>query len=154
VSIEIRILAPGDEAVLANVAAEVFDRAIDPPATKAFLADPRHHLAVALDGATVVGFVSSVHYLHPDKPRPELWINEVSVVPTHRGRGLATAILRAVLQLGRELGCSEAWVLTDRSNPIAMRLYSSSGGTGEDSDHVMFTFCLNEADPNPPSGSP
>ena len=79
-TIEIRVLRQGDEAVLANVAPEVFDNPIDPQMTAEFLADPRHHIAVAIDGGVVVGFASGVHYVHPDK-RPELWINEVGVAP-------------------------------------------------------------------------
>ena len=98
-SIDIRILASGDEAVLANVAPGVFDHDVDPGLTAEFLRDPRHHLAVALDGPTVVGFASAVDYVHPDKPR-ELWINEVGVAPSHQRQGLGQRLLRAVLDLG------------------------------------------------------
>jgi ribosomal protein S18 acetylase RimI-like enzyme len=139
-AIEIKILGRHDAHVLRNVAPGVFDDPIDRRMTNAFLSDPRHHLAVAIEAELVVGFVSAVHYAHPDKPRPDLWINEVGVAPTHQGRGLGRDLLHAVLEAGRQIGCSEAWVLTDRSNTPAMRLYSSSGGTG--SDLVMFTFHL------------
>jgi ribosomal protein S18 acetylase RimI-like enzyme len=84
--------------------------------------------------------VSALHYAHPDKARPELWINEVGVAPTHQGYGLGSDLLRCMLKAGRRNGCGEAWVLTDRSNIPAMRLYSSRGGT--QSDQVMFTFRL------------
>src|SRR5262245_22590933 len=108
--------------MLDNVAPGVFDDPIDWPATRAFLSDPRHHLAVALDANVVVGFASAVHYVHPDKPTPELWINEVGVAQTHQGRGVGKALIAALLELGRALGCAEAWVLTDRDNERAMRL--------------------------------
>jgi hypothetical protein len=45
-----RILSTDDESVLGNVAPGVFDHAVDPRWTAEFLADSRHHLAVALDG--------------------------------------------------------------------------------------------------------
>jgi ribosomal protein S18 acetylase RimI-like enzyme len=144
--IEIRILCSGDESVLLNVADQVFDNAIDPDLTKEFLADPRHHLAVAIDDGLVVAFASAVHYIHPDKP-PQLWINEVAVAPTHRRRGLATAVLQALFEVGRAHRCTEAWVLTDRTNIAAMALYSSVGGTeGADdegpADSLGYTFPL------------
>jgi ribosomal protein S18 acetylase RimI-like enzyme len=141
-AIEIKILGSNDARVLMNVAPGVFDDPIDPRMTNTFLGDPRHHIAVAVDDDLVVGFVSAVHYIHPDKPRPELWINEVAVAPTHQGRGLGSDLLRSVLEAGRRNGCGEAWVLTDRSNAPATRLYSSGGGT--ESDHVMFTFRLDK----------
>jgi ribosomal protein S18 acetylase RimI-like enzyme len=129
------LLGPGDEAVLANVAGEVFDNPIDPALARAFLADPRHHIVVALDGDLVVGFVSAVDYIHPDKPA-ELWINETGVAPTHQGRGIAKQIINAMLDHGRAIGCTSAWVLTDRANAAANALYRAVGAVeGADHDH-------------------
>ena len=143
--VEVRVLGAGDEAVLARVGPDVFDDAVDPRATREFLNDPRHHVAVAIDDGVVVGFASAVHYVHPDKPAPELWVNEVGVASTHQGRGLGKALLRALFAVGRARGCAEAWVLTDRVNEAARRLYSSVGGT-DTHDHVMFTFRLDDGE--------
>ena len=107
-----------------------------------FLADPRHHLVVAIDEGVVVGFVSAVHYVHPDKPQPELWINEVSVAETHRGQRIGRQMLDMMLSQAIRLGCSEAWVLTHRTNQAAMRLYESCDGIEADEDAVMFEFNL------------
>jgi ribosomal protein S18 acetylase RimI-like enzyme len=131
----------GDEEVLSNIAPGVFDHEIDRDLSREFLADPRHHLAVALDASVIVGFASGVHYIHPDKP-PELWINEVAVAETHRGTGIGKKLLLELLAIGKLLGCREAWVLTDRSNHPAMRLYASAGGSQAQEDTVMFTFYL------------
>ena len=141
---EIRSLRAQDLAVLDAVAPGVFDDPLDPAATLAFLSDPRHHLVVAIDAQVVVGFVSAVHYVHPDKPAPEMWINEVGVAETHQGQGIGTALIAALLEIARRLGCTEAWVLTDRNNERAMRLYRAGGGTATH-DHVMFTFRLDRA---------
>lgn len=143
-AIEIRVLQPGDEAQLEHVAAEVFDDPLVPAAAAAFLGDARHHLAVALDQGQVVGFASAVHYLHPDKPRPEFWINEVGVAPPHQARGIGKALLRALLERARGLGCAEAWVLTERGNTPARRLYQAMGGTEAPDETVMFNFRLEE----------
>ncbi|MGE0127901.1 MAG: GNAT family N-acetyltransferase [Blastocatellales bacterium] len=139
---EIKLLAATDCDVLQSVAEDVFDDPIDPAAAAKFLADERHHLAVAIADGLVVGFVSAVHYFHPDKPTPELWINEVGVAPTHQGQGLARKLMEAMLAEARRLGCSEAWVLTERDNNAAMRLYAVCGGAEAPSDPVMFEFKL------------
>ena len=134
------MLGPNDGSVLENIAPEVFDYAIDPRLAAEFLADPRHHLAVALDRGTVVGMASGVHYVHPDK-QPELWINEVGVAPTHQGRGVGRGVVRALCDHGRALGCTEAWVLTDPENTAARRMYAAAGGE-ESPLQVMVTFRL------------
>jgi aminoglycoside 6'-N-acetyltransferase I len=145
-ALDIKILSPQDAGVLAHVAPDVFDDPIDVGRANEFLADPRHHLAVAVEDGLVVGFVSAVHYVHPDKPRPELWINEVGVSETHQRRGLATRLLHAVFAVARSLGCTEAWVMTDRANTAAMRLYAAAGSAVAPTDHVMFTFRLDAGD--------
>jgi ribosomal protein S18 acetylase RimI-like enzyme len=126
--VEVRVLGSSDAAVLARVAPEVLDRGVDPALAAEFLADPRHHIAVAIEDGTVVAFASGVHYVHPDKPT-ELWINEVGVSPAHRRRGLGALVVGALLAEGRTLGCVNAWVLTDRSNEAAMRLYRGAGAS-------------------------
>lgn len=140
---EIRVLGPGDLAVLDRVADDVFDGPVQRELAREFLEDPRHHLAVAIDEGVVVGMASAVHYVHPDKPA-ELWINEVGVAETHLRKGIASRLLGAIFQLGRKLGCATAWVLTDRDNKAAMRLYEAIGG-GRDSDQVvMYSFRLED----------
>jgi ribosomal protein S18 acetylase RimI-like enzyme len=148
-AIEIKVLQPGDDSILMNVAPEVFDNPINPELTREFLEDPRHHIAVAIDSGVVVGFASGVHYVHPDK-RPELWINEVALAPTHRRRGLGKALLQALFDVGRVHHCTVAWVLTDRGNTAAMSLYSSLGGTegaddsGTSDSTLGYTFNLSD----------
>jgi aminoglycoside 6'-N-acetyltransferase I len=96
--VEIRILGEGDAALLQACANGVFDHSRSPELLAEFLADARHHIVAAIVDRTLVGFVSAVHYVHPDK-QPELWINEVSVAESHRGQGM--------LSHGRSLGCTD-----------------------------------------------
>ena len=143
--LEIRLLGAGDEFVLTRVGADVFDDPIDAAGAREFLSDPRHHIAVAIDDGVVVGFASGVHYVHPDKPVPELWVNELGVASTHRRRGIGKAVLDCLLDAGRALGCTQAWVLTDRDNVPAMRLYASIDGAQAPSDQVMIDVRLDRA---------
>lgn len=138
--ITVRLLRPDEADVLGNVAPDVFDHDIDPAQAAAFFADSRHHLAVALDGTLVVGMASAVKYYHPDKP-PALWINEVGVAPDYRRQELGKRLVVLLLEHGRALGCTEAWVGTEMENQAARRLYEVSGG-GAGEPFVMYTFPL------------
>lgn len=140
-TIEVRVLGPGDETLLQNVAADVFDNPVDPGRAAEFLRDGRHHMTVALDQGVVVGFASGVTYLHPDKPL-ELWINEVGVASSHRRQGIGKRVLQALIERGRAMDCQEAWVLTDRSNTAARRLYESSGASPVPDEALMYSFAL------------
>jgi ribosomal protein S18 acetylase RimI-like enzyme len=99
----------------------------------------RHHLIVAIVGDLVVGMVSAVDYLHPDKP-PQLWINEIGVASSYRSRGIGRRMLSAMLDHARTLGCVEAWLLTDDDNLAANKLYRSLRGVAD--PQVMYEFDL------------
>lgn len=140
-SVTIRILGPTDATLLDDVAAEVFDYPIDARSTGEFLADPRHHLAVAVEKGQVVGMASAVHYVHPDKP-PELWVNEIGVAPTHRRKGIGRLVLEALLERGHSLGCQSAWVLSEISDIQARHFYAAVGGQESPVPLVMVEFDL------------
>lgn len=140
--IEIKLLNANDAHILNQLAEDVFDDPIVESSAREFLDDPRHRLAVALDNDVVVGFVSAVIYLHPDKPAPELWINEIGVASSHQRRGIGKALLQAMLDEAKQSGCTEAWVLTERENTAAMAMYRSTGGVESVPDPTMFTFTL------------
>ena len=136
---EIRWLTSADEKILDRVAPDVFDEPVDPVRRAAYLADPQHHMAVAIKDGEVVAQVAGVVYRHPDKA-PELFIDEVGVTPALRQRGVARALLDAMLARGKALGCEEAWVGTEHDNAPARSLYESYGVPPQ--PFMMYTFPL------------
>lgn len=126
-----------------RVESDVFDHAIAPLSLVAFLGDARHHICIAVDDEVIVGFVSAVDYVHPDKPR-ELWINEVGIAPKWQGKGIAKHLLTMMFAHGRTLGCAEAWILSDPDNAAANGLYRSvqSAVDSEPTPAVMYSFKL------------
>lgn len=137
--IVIRLLGPADAAVLDRVDADVFDGPIAPALAAEFLDDPRHHLIVALSDGMVVGMITAVDYVHPDKSA-QLWINEIGVASSHRRRGIGRALLRAMLEYGRERGWTEAWLGTEHDNIAARALYEDAGSEAE--QFVLYSFDL------------
>lgn len=138
-AIVVRVLGRDEGDVLLRVADGVFDETVDAYWTSAFFADLRHHLAVAIEDGVVVGMVSAVDYVHPDKA-PQLWINEIGVAPSHQRRGIGRQLLDVILVHGRSLGCTEAWLGTEESNVPAKALYKSVGGLAE--QFTLYSFPL------------
>jgi ribosomal protein S18 acetylase RimI-like enzyme len=137
--LEIREVKAGDAALFDRVAEAVFDEAIDPARLTAYLAEPGHHMIVALQAGVVVAQVAAVIHRHPDKPT-ELYIDEVGVTPTLQRQGLAGRMLDEMLALGKALGCEEAWVGTEPDNIAARSLYESRRTTAE--PFVMYVLKL------------
>jgi GNAT superfamily N-acetyltransferase len=121
----------------------VFDDVLRPEEVSRFLADERHHLLLGYLDDRPAGFISAVEVFHPDK-RAELFLNEIGVLEEARRGGVARALVEELKQLGRELGCSEIWVLTDEGNRPAMALYKATGGAWDGTPQAMYEYTLDD----------
>ena len=142
--IAVRILGASDLAVLEHVDADVFDNPVRPELAAQFLANPGNVLAVAIESGVVVGMGSAIAYVHPDKPLA-LFINEVGVSRRCQGLGVGKRLMSALLDRGRLMGCTEAWVATEDDNTAARALYRSAGGREDSAHAVVFTWPLLDA---------
>ena len=128
--VEIRRIRPGDEALLERVADDVFDEAIDPARLRAFLAEPRHLMVLAIVDGLVVGQARAIVHMSPDQA-DELYIDNMGVDPAFQRRGYGGRMLDELLAWGRERGCDYAWLGTETDNLPARALYESRGGKGQ-----------------------
>jgi ribosomal protein S18 acetylase RimI-like enzyme len=124
--IEIKHLTTANEAVLERVAVDVFDEAIDPKRLSAYLAEPSHFMIVAIKAGEVVGQIRAVIHKHPDTAN-QLYIDNLGVTPSIQRQGIATKLLDAMLELGKNAGCEEAWLATESDNSRAKGFYESYG---------------------------
>ncbi|RKN83191.1 GNAT family N-acetyltransferase [Ulvibacterium marinum] len=138
-NITIRLATIEDLPALQSVGERLFDYPIKPNRTIEFLKDKRHHLVLAYHRDVVVGMASGLHYVHPDKD-PELFVNEVSVLDEFQRRGIGRKLVRFLVEYGKELGCKEAWVATEKSNIAAQKAYLAAGGILEDDPFVLIEF--------------
>jgi ribosomal protein S18 acetylase RimI-like enzyme len=124
--ISIRLLGPGDEGVVRELA--TYDGPGDP---QALLADPRTLMLVAFDDERPVGLVLA-HELPRRHGLPsKLFVYEVDVAESHRRRGIASALLVRLGELARDRGIPVGFVLTEPDNGPANALYRSAGGATE-----------------------
>ena len=105
---QIKTLGPDDVDLLLQVEPGLFDNPVNEDQARAFLADPLHHIVVALEDGSPVSFASGSVLLHPDKP-PSLFVNEVGTRDAHqrRGDGHCKCRPRAGAE-GRRVGASDA----------------------------------------------
>jgi aminoglycoside 6'-N-acetyltransferase I len=139
VSVELVRLAPVNLSLLDHVAPEVFDEPVRADRLAAYVREPGHLLLLAVAEGEVVAQVAAVIHRHPDKPT-ELYIDEVGVTPAFQRQGIARRMLQEMFDIGRGLGCEEAWVGTEPDNDAAIALYRRFGG--EPQAIVMFEYDL------------
>ena len=143
-----RLLTAADAAMLERVDGDVFDNAVRPDLVERYLVHPDNLLAVAIENDEVVGMATGIVYVHPDKP-PQLFVNEVGVATRCHRQGIATALVKLLLERARALGCTEAWVATEEDNAAARALYRSMRGREDATRAVVYTWSLADANAAP-----
>ncbi len=129
-----------DAPLFANAHEDVFDNPPQADLVAEYLAAPHLHIAVASDGAQMIGMCSGVVYHHPDKPN-QYWINELSVAGPWRRQGIASRLITVTCDHARRLGCREAW-LVSMPTTEAMGFYQSLGVKQTGENLAMFSFDL------------
>lgn len=132
----VKRLSPGEEAEAQRFDA-AFDETVDRDLVARYLAGEHHHLVVAYADGEPAGVATSTEILRPDKP-PQLFLNELVVIPAFRRRGVAGSLLAEVKRLAAERGCVSIWVLTEEDNEGAMATYRGAGGRRVEGSTVMF----------------
>jgi len=124
--VEIRPVGPDDGGLFERVAPDVFDGPVVPARLAAYLASPGHLMVLAVRDGEVVGQVAAVIHRHPDMP-DELYVDNLGVTPALHRHGIGRRLVEAVMEIGREHGCAEAWVATETGNRPARALYRRIG---------------------------
>ncbi|MCJ7496918.1 MAG: GNAT family N-acetyltransferase [candidate division Zixibacteria bacterium] len=89
--------------------------------------DPAHHILVAKDKDTFVGFVNFITRKTIMHPRPSGLVDELIVSRNYRGLGIGKQLILAAIQKCRELECCEVEVSTEKSNTQAREFYQRCG---------------------------
>jgi ribosomal protein S18 acetylase RimI-like enzyme len=63
---------------------------------------------------------------------PDAYLQELYVVPAHRGRGLGRELLEAAMELARGLGATHFELTTSEADTAALALYASAGFTNRE----------------------
>jgi ribosomal protein S18 acetylase RimI-like enzyme len=144
-SIEVMLLTARDLSVLERIEADVFDNPIELQWAAQYLSNPGNLLAVAVQQNVVVGMASAIAYLHPDKPL-QLFINEVGVAERCQKQGVGRRLMDALLERGKLVGCTEAWVATEENNLAARALYGAAKGVQDQARAVVYTWTLEQGE--------
>jgi GNAT superfamily N-acetyltransferase len=132
----VRPAAPGDVDTLFEliVALADYERLRDqvrgsPELLGDALFGPRRHAEAVLAelGAAPAGFALYFHTFSTFHCRPGLWLEDLFVVPEHRGSGIGRLLMGHLARVAVERGCARLeWAALDWNEP-ALRFYAALG---------------------------
>jgi aminoglycoside 3-N-acetyltransferase I len=100
----------------------------------ALLAKPHFIALAATNGDDVVGGLAAYVLDKFERDRREIYIYDLAVARAHRRRGIATMLIKRLIEIARERRAYVVFVQADRGDEPAIKLYESLG-TREDVHH-------------------
>lgn len=117
---------PLSDFVKANLARELASR-------------PQAYSVLAFDGEQPVGLVNCIEGFSSFKCKPLVNVHDVAVVASHRGRGIAEAMLAEAERIAVERGAVKMTLEVLSGNAPAVKLYRRIGYEGYQLDPAMGT---------------
>lgn len=94
-----------------------------------FRPDPIAHAVVAVESGGAVGMATYFTVFSSFIMKPGLWMDDLYVDESHRGRGIGRALVKWLCELAVERGCGRIdWVVA-ADNHRGRRFYASLGAT-------------------------
>ncbi len=102
-------------------------------------ARPQAYSVLAFDGEQPVGLVNCIEGFSSFKCKPLVNVHDVAVVASHRGRGIAEAMLAEAERIAVERGAVKMTLEVLSGNAPAVKLYRRIGYEGYQLDPAMGT---------------
>ena len=99
----------------------------NPQQIKAFLSEQQNIAHVAKLDDTLIGLIYGYSLTRMDGKAPQFFIYSVDIHPAYQDKGYGSQFVWFVVDWARENGFCESWVLTDKDNPRACRVYEKAG---------------------------
>jgi len=101
---------------------------------KVFLSEKQNFALVAKLDDKIIGLVYGYSLTRMDGIAPQFFIYSVDIHSDYQNKGYGSQFMQYVIDWAKENGYSECFVLTNKDNPRACRVYEKAGMTHSESD--------------------
>ncbi len=93
----------------------------------------------AFDGERLVGMAYAYLLPRPDG-KTMFFLYSLGLLEPWQNKGIGTQFMAWLTDYAREIGCSELFVITDKGNPRACRIYEKAGGKSDYEDEIVYVI--------------
>ncbi|MCL2508102.1 MAG: GNAT family N-acetyltransferase [Oscillospiraceae bacterium] len=114
---------------------------IDPKRLRGFLEHPQNLAFIAKYHDEACGFIYG-YSLMSLTAAPQLFVYSVDVLSLFQNSGIGSKLFQYVVDYSKENGYSECFVITDKGNKRACRVYEKAGGKNDFEDEIVYVINL------------
>ena len=112
---------------------------------KIFLTYPQNLGFIALYHNEIIGFIYGYSLTSLDgdlitDKRPQLFIYSVDILPEFQGLGVGTKLFQYVVDYSKTNNFSECFVITDKGNKAACKVYEKAGGKNDYENEIVYVI--------------
>jgi ribosomal protein S18 acetylase RimI-like enzyme len=139
--VQVRRLRAGDLKLAVESIRTLKESTVSGEYLKDFLSRSENVLIVAEQGGMPKGFLLAYILDRVDRNQKMICLYEIGVSEPNRRRGIGRAMIESLKLLCKDENAMKAWVITNRSNMAAVRLYERTGATSHPhGDEVLFVY--------------
>lgn len=101
---------------------------------KVFLSEPQNIAFAAKLDDKIIGMIYGYSLTRMDGKSPQFLIYSVDIHEVYQGKGCGSRFVQYAVDWARDNGFCESWVLTEKDNPRACRVYEKAGMTHSKND--------------------
>lgn len=108
-----------------------------------FLSEKQNLVFIAKVDGEIIGLLYGYTLMRMDTDKPQFFIYSVDIHPDYQNKGYGTQLVQYSVDYANENNYCESFVITDKNNVRACKVYEKAGGkhTDEDCDRVYVMEC-------------
>lgn len=94
---------------------------------------------VAKDNNKIIAFSFGYILTHPNGEKV-FYFDAIDVMKDYQGKGIGTGLMNYTKDYVKNIGCSEMFLVTNKSNISACKCYERSGAISEATDDIVYVY--------------
>jgi len=104
-----------------------------------FLADDRVYAFGVKINNKIMGLIYGYSLIRMDN-KPMFYIHEVDILPEYQNMGIGSKFIKYVIEYAKDNGFSKCFLITEKKNYRACRIYEKAGGINTNDDEIVYSY--------------
>ena len=136
---EIKVLDENDIELLKDILEEDSNMLFNVDNIRSFMHSPNTYGFVVKNDNKVIGFAYGHGLTRPDG-KIMFYLHDIGLLKEHRDKGIGSQFMKFIFEFAKNNNFSEVFLITDRGNPRACRVFEKTGLTSGIPNEICYVY--------------